>query len=117
MERKILLNPGPATTTDTVKMAQVVPDICPREEEFGDVMREVAQGLLKIVHADAKEFSCVLFCGSGTLNMDVCLNSLFACGEESARRQQRRVFGACRRYLPRIRAGAYRPALFRRRRA
>ena len=76
MERKILLNPGPATTTDTVKMAQVVPDICPREEEFGDVMREVAQGLLKIVHADAKEFSCVLFCGSGTLNMDVCLNSL-----------------------------------------
>ena len=76
MERKILLNPGPATTTDTVKMAQVVPDICPREEEFGAIMREVAQGLLKIVHADAKEFSCVLFCGSGTLNMDVCLNSL-----------------------------------------
>ena len=52
MERKILLNPGPATTTDTVKMAQIVPDICPREEEFGDVMREVAQGLLQIVHAD-----------------------------------------------------------------
>ena len=76
MKRNILLNPGPATTTDSVKMAQVVPDICPREEEFGDVMREVAQGLLQIVHADEKEFSCVLFCGSGTLNMDVCLNSL-----------------------------------------
>ena len=30
IERKILLNPGPATTTDSVKMAQVVPDICPR---------------------------------------------------------------------------------------
>ena len=27
IERKILLNPGPATTTDTVKMAQIVPDI------------------------------------------------------------------------------------------
>ena len=34
IERKILLNPGPATTTDTVKLAQVVPDICPREKEF-----------------------------------------------------------------------------------
>lgn len=83
MERKILLNPGPATTTDTVKMAQVVPDICPREEEFGVIMREVAQGLLKIVRADAKEFSCVLFCGSGTLNMDVCLNSLLPAGKKA----------------------------------
>ena len=34
IKRNILLNPGPATTTDTVKMAQVVPDICPREKEF-----------------------------------------------------------------------------------
>ena len=27
VKRNILLNPGPATTTDTVKYAQVVPDI------------------------------------------------------------------------------------------
>ena len=27
IKRNILLNPGPATTTDTVKLAQVVPDI------------------------------------------------------------------------------------------
>ena len=38
IQRNILLNPGPATTTDSVKMAQVVPDICPREKEFGDLM-------------------------------------------------------------------------------
>ena len=36
VKRNVLLNPGPATTTDTVKYAQVVPDICPREKEFGD---------------------------------------------------------------------------------
>lgn len=76
MTRKILLNPGPATTTDTVKMAQVVDDICPREQEFVKVMREVEAGLLKIVHANPEKYSAVLFCGSGTLNMDVCLNSL-----------------------------------------
>ena len=76
VERNILLNPGPATTTDTVKMAQVVPDICPREKEFVAIMREVEEGLLRIVHADPEEYAAVLFCGSGTINMDICLNSL-----------------------------------------
>ena len=76
MEKKVLLNPGPATTTDTVKEAQVVPDICPREEEFCLVMEEVEQALLDIVHADAREYAAVQFCGSGTLCMDACLNSL-----------------------------------------
>lgn len=36
MKRNILLNPGPATTTDTVKQAQIVPDICPRENVSED---------------------------------------------------------------------------------
>lgn len=76
IRRNVLLNPGPATTTDTVKMAQIVPDICPREKEFVSVMREVEDGLLKIVHADPEEYAAVLFCGSGTINMDICLNSL-----------------------------------------
>lgn len=76
VERKVLLNPGPATTTDTVKMAQIVPDICPREKEFVGIMRELEEGLLKIVHADPKDYAAVLFCGSGTINMDICLNSL-----------------------------------------
>lgn len=75
-ERKVLLNPGPATTTDTVKLAQVVSDICPREREFVGLMRELEDGLLRIVHADPKEYAAVLFCGSGTINMDICLNSL-----------------------------------------
>ena len=76
MKRNILLNPGPATTTDTVKMAQVVPDICPREKEFVAIMRELEEGLVKIVHGDPDVYSAVLFCGSGTISMDICLNSL-----------------------------------------
>ena len=76
MKRNILLNPGPATTTDTVKQAQVVPDICPREKEFGQVMADISVDLLKIVHADPQKYTAVLFCGSGTLCMDVCVNSL-----------------------------------------
>lgn len=76
IKRKILLNPGPATTTDTVKMAQLVPDICPRETEFADILRKMQTDVVKIVHGKPEEFTSVLFCGSGTMMMDVCLNSL-----------------------------------------
>lgn len=76
MERKILLNPGPATTTDSVKNAQIVPDICPREKEFVNLMGQIREDLVNIVHGDLEEYTSVLFCGSGTICMDVCLNSL-----------------------------------------
>ena len=76
VERKVLLNPGPATTTDTVKLAQIVPDICPREEEFGQIMKDIQADLVKIVHGDPEKYTAVLFCGSGTINIDVCINSL-----------------------------------------
>lgn len=76
IKRNVLLNPGPATTTDTVKLAQIVPDICPREKEFADLMKGFRSDILKTVHADPAAYTAVLFCGSGTINMDVCLNSL-----------------------------------------
>lgn len=76
VKRNILLNPGPATTTDSVKLSQIVPDICPREKEFVDLMKNLRLDLLKIVHANPQKYVSVLFCGSGTLNIDVCLNSL-----------------------------------------
>lgn len=82
IKRNILLNPGPSTTTDTVKMAQVVPDICPREEEFGAMMKQMRTDLVTIVHGDLKEYTSVLFCGSGTINIDVCLNSLLPEGKK-----------------------------------
>lgn len=76
IKRNILLTPGPATTTDTVKAAQLVPDICPREKEFASLMAKMRTDLLKVVHADPDEYTSVLFCGSGTINIDVCINSL-----------------------------------------
>ena len=82
IKRNILLNPGPSTTTDTVKMAQVVPDICPREKEFGDIMRQMRTDLVKIVHGDPEKYTSVLFCGSGTINIDVCINSLLPEGKK-----------------------------------
>lgn len=82
VKRNVLLNPGPSTTTDTVKFAQVVPDICPREREFGTLMKGLREDLVKIVHGDLDEYTSVLFTGSGTLNIDVCLNSLLPEGKK-----------------------------------
>lgn len=82
VKRNILLNPGPSTTTDTVKYAQVVPDICPREKEFAGLMKGLREDLVKIVHGDPKRHTAVLFCGSGTINIDVCLNSLLPAGKK-----------------------------------
>jgi 2-aminoethylphosphonate-pyruvate transaminase len=76
VKRNVLLNPGPATTTDTVKYAQVVPDICPREPEFVEIMDEVRKELVKMVHGDPQKYTAVLFTGSGTVIEDVLVNSL-----------------------------------------
>lgn len=82
VKRNVLLNPGPSTTTDTVKLAQVVPDICPREKEFAGLMKGLREDLVKIVHGDLNKYTSVLFCGSGTLNIDVCINSLLPEGKK-----------------------------------
>ena len=82
MKRNILLNPGPATTTDTVKMAQIVPDICPREKEFASMMKKIRDDLVRIVHGDLAKHTSVLFCGSGTISIDVCINSLLPEGKK-----------------------------------
>ena len=74
-QRNVLLNPGPATTTHSVKMAQVVPDICPREHEFGDLMEFVSTELTKIV-ANPEKYTTVLFGGSGTAVVEATLTSV-----------------------------------------
>ncbi len=75
VKRNILLNPGPATTTDTVKNAMVVPDICPRELEFGELTLSVRDDLIKASHGE-KNHTCVLLTSSGTGGVEACLTSV-----------------------------------------
>lgn len=79
IKRNILLNPGPATTTDAVKLAQVVPDICPREEEFGGVMEFVSKELTKFV-GSLEEYTTILFGGSGTASVEAMISSVVGDG-------------------------------------
>ena len=65
IKREILLNPGPSTTTDSVKYAQVCADICPRELEFGELMDEITKDLTTF-GADYDEYTTITFASSGT---------------------------------------------------
>ena len=76
VKRNILLNPGPSSTTETVKAALIQGDICHREEEFAVITRQVCEDLVKVVHGNTKDHAAVLFAGSGTINIDVALGSL-----------------------------------------
>jgi len=74
MKPMILLNPGPANTTETVKRAMTRPDICPREREFGELMSWVRDALTRVVHA-GDTYTTVLLGGSGTAGVEAAISS------------------------------------------
>lgn len=80
----ILLNPGPANTTETVKRALVCEDVCPREHEFGEVMERVAKGLVRVVH-EGDRYLAVLMCGSGTAAVESAIASTVPDAEHGGR--------------------------------
>lgn len=65
IKREVLLNPGPSTTKDSVKYAQVCADICPRELEFGNLMEEIEKDLTEF-GASHDEYTTIMFASSGT---------------------------------------------------
>ncbi len=77
IRKTILLNPGPVTTTDSVKMAQVVPDICPREKEFGNLLVSISNDITRIA-GGGQDYFTVLFGGSGTAGLDATINSVLS---------------------------------------
>ncbi len=77
--RKILLNPGPCTTSWAVKRALLMPDLCPREAEFGDLLDRVRSKLVATAEAQASH-TAVLLGGSGTLAVEAALVSLVGPG-------------------------------------
>lgn len=71
----ILLNPGPANTSPRVRQALLTPDLCHREPEFFDVMRECRARLVRAAGAEGA-FDAVLFTGSGTAAVEATLASV-----------------------------------------
>ena len=61
----ILLNPGPANTSASVRDALVMPDLCHREPECFEMMRRCRDAVVRLAGGDS-EWTAVLFTGSGT---------------------------------------------------
>tara|TARA_B100000989_G_scaffold214088_1_gene162757 strand:+ start:14755 stop:15843 length:1089 start_codon:yes stop_codon:yes gene_type:complete len=74
--KKILLNPGPANTTNSVKNAQIVDDICPRVNEFGKLLTKIRSDLTNIV-ANTNDYSTIILGASGTASVESVISSIF----------------------------------------
>jgi 2-aminoethylphosphonate-pyruvate transaminase len=70
----ILLNPGPANTSREVREALITPDLCHREPEFFEVMRECRERLVRLAEG-GDGFAAVLFTGSGTAAVEAAVSS------------------------------------------
>src|SRR5215470_14558186 len=60
----ILLNPGPANTTASVRQALVMPDLCHREPECFEMVRRCREMLVALAGA-GPDWAAVLFADNG----------------------------------------------------
>jgi 2-aminoethylphosphonate-pyruvate transaminase len=70
----VLLNPGPANTTATVRGALVMPDLCHREPECFEMVRHCRELLVTLAGA-GPDWAAVLFAGSGTAAVEAMVAS------------------------------------------
>ena len=70
----ILLNPGPANTTATVRAALVMPDLCHREPEYFEMMRRCRAEITRLAGC-GDDWATVLFTGSGTAAVEAAICS------------------------------------------
>ncbi len=70
-----LLNPGPCSTTSSVRAALSTIDICHREPEYLDIQTEVREQLLEVFDLDPAEWTVALITGSGTAALEMAISS------------------------------------------
>jgi 2-aminoethylphosphonate-pyruvate transaminase len=72
----ILLNPGPVTLSERVRLSLLGPDLCHRESEFFDLQAALRAGLLSVHDLDPAQWTAVLMTGSGTAAVESMIASL-----------------------------------------
>jgi 2-aminoethylphosphonate-pyruvate transaminase len=68
----VLLNPGPANTSPSVREALVMPDLCHREPECFEMMRRCRDALVRLA-GGGPDWTAVLFTGSGTAAVEATI--------------------------------------------
>lgn len=77
----IIFSPGPANISERVRKALTLPDICHRDEEFSQLLKEVKGLIAKALGIDNDSFETVLFSGSGTLAIESLITCLAGWGK------------------------------------
>ncbi|KVN86092.1 2-aminoethylphosphonate aminotransferase [Burkholderia ubonensis] len=72
----LLLNPGPVTLTERVRLSLLQPDLCHRESEFFDLQDEARARLVAAYELDPAEWAAVLMTGSGTAAVESMIAAL-----------------------------------------
>src|SRR5436309_1700793 len=70
----VLLNPGPANTSATVRAALVMPDLCHREPEYFEMMRRCRAEITRLAGC-GEDWTTVLLTGSGTAAVEATICS------------------------------------------
>jgi len=77
MEQYVLLNPGPACTSNAVKKSvELIGDVCPREVETGNLMGTISNKVTSLMTTDTDKFVSILFTSSGTGAIESVISSL-----------------------------------------
>ncbi len=71
----IILSPGPANISERVRNAMLLPDICHRDSEFRELLKEIRKNILKVCNV-GDGFKNAVFSGSGTLAVESALSAL-----------------------------------------
>lgn len=72
----IIFSPGPANISQRVKDALTLPDICHRDSEFNELLRDIKSLIAQVVGIKGNTHEVVLLFGSGTLAMESLLTCL-----------------------------------------
>ena len=75
LKNNILLIPGPVTTSISVK-DQMKIDIGSRQHNFVDNIDKIRENILDISQVSSKNYSCILFQGTGTYTNEAVIGSL-----------------------------------------
>jgi len=76
IERKMLFTPGPVITSERVKKAALLPDLCHRSPVFEELYRAVQNNLIRIYNGNTKKYSAIVVSGSGTASNETVLSSV-----------------------------------------
>ncbi|MCC7667749.1 2-aminoethylphosphonate--pyruvate transaminase [Liquorilactobacillus satsumensis] len=81
-KRTLLLTPGPATLSNTVKQAMTI-DHGTWDSEYKDVTQKIRTALLKIGHAAEDKYTSILLQGSGTYGVEATLSTAISRGTDT----------------------------------